>query len=112
MRELAIADQGLVVKRMGMVEAVSAGIRHGSLDGYRTAMLLVASMPLPELIKDRRSRVYPWEQVESVTVRRKHLEMRLAGKYRRMKVVRHAVAGDLVGALGHHLGPRLVVPRS
>ena len=105
-RVVVVANNALVIKRMGMIEGVAAIFRHGMSDGYRTAMLHVASTPLPRLLEDRRTEVFSWDQVGPTTLRGARLALTLDGKPRRMRIKKHAVSGDLPGSLRQHLGER------
>ncbi len=107
MRVLVVADNALIVKRMGMLEGIAAAFRHGAADGYRIAMLHVASTPLPRLLEDRRAEVFSWDRVGPTALRGTRLALTLDGKRRRMRVKKYAISGDLLGSLRQHLGERL-----
>jgi len=107
MRVLVVADNALIVKRMGLIEGVAALFRHGGSDGYRNAMLHVASLALPRLLEDRRAEVFSWDRVGPSTLRGTRLALTLDGKRRRIRIKKHATSGDLLGSLHHHLGERL-----
>ncbi len=109
MRVLVIAESALIVKRVGMIEGIAAAFRHGSMDGYRTAMLHVASMSLPRLLEDRRAEVFSWDRVGPAALSGRRLALTLDGKRRHIRVKKHVTAGDLLGSLRQHLGERLAV---
>ncbi len=109
MRVVVVSDTGLFIKRVGMVEGIAAAFRHRSADGYRTAMLHVSSLPVTRLLEDRRATLHAWDQVDSVALSGRRLRLSLAGGKRRVRIVRHAVAGDLAGSLQQQLGQRLVL---
>jgi Zn-dependent protease with chaperone function len=104
---VVVADNALIIKRMGVIYWIASTFRHGHSDAYRPAMLRVASTPLPRLLEDRRAEVFSWDQVGPTTLRGTRLTLTLDGKPRRLRVKKHAVSGDLVGSLGQHLGERL-----
>jgi Zn-dependent protease with chaperone function len=108
LRVLVLADDELIIKRVGLVEGLSAMFRPGATaDGYYNAMLHVASIPLERLRADSRAQVFGWEQVGAAVVTGTRLALTLDGKQHRMRLKRHAIAGDLVGSLRLHLGRAL-----
>jgi Zn-dependent protease with chaperone function len=109
MRILVVSDLGLIVKRLGFGEGFAAALRHGGLDPYRTAVQHVASMPLPQLLEDRRASAFSWDRVGHARVSGTRLALALNGKNHRMRVQAQAVAGDLVGSLHQQLGERLTI---
>jgi hypothetical protein len=109
MRVLVVADNALIVKRLGMFEGFGASLRHRATDAYAKAMLHVASIPLPQLLEDRRAEVFPWDRVGSAVLRKRRLTVVLNGRRRRLKVKKTAIAGDFVGSLRQHLGERFAV---
>ena len=104
---VVVADNALIIKRMGVIYWIASTFRHGHSDQYRPAMLRVASTPLPGLLEDRRAEVFSWDQVGLTTLKGTRLALTLDGKPRRMRVKKHAVSGDLPGSLRQHLGERL-----
>ena len=106
-RVVVVSDNALIIKRMGVIYWVASTFRHGHSDGYRPAMLHVASTPLPRLLEDRRAEVVSWDQIGPTTLRGTRLALSLDGKRRRMRIKKHAVSGDLLGSLRQHLGERL-----
>ncbi|HEX5860601.1 MAG TPA: M48 family metalloprotease [Nocardioides sp.] len=104
---VVVADNALIIKRMGVIYWIAAAFRHSMSDGYRPAMLRVASTPLPRLLEDRRAEVFSWDQVGPTTLRGTRLALTLDGKPRRIRVKKHAIAGDLLGSLRQQLGERL-----
>jgi len=109
LRVVVASDSGLIIKRIGMGEGIAAAFRHRSADGYRTAMLHVASLPITRLLDDRRATLFTWDQVDSAALSGLKLKLTLAGRNRRLRVVRYAVAGDLGDSLSQHLGARLAL---
>jgi len=108
-RIVVVAENALVVKRMGWRESVSAAFTHGHGDVYGNAVSHVASLPLEQLLADRRATVYRWEQVGPARLAGRRLTLGLDGRNHRFRVRRRAVAGDLAGTLREHLGPRLAL---
>jgi hypothetical protein len=104
---VVVADNALIIKRMGVIYWIASTFRNGHSDGYRPAMLRVASTPLPRLLEDRRAEVCSWDQVGPTTLQGTRLALTLDGKRRRMRIKKHAVSGDLLGSLRQHLGERL-----
>ena len=104
---VVVADNALIIKRMGVIYWIASAFRHSMSDGYRPAMLRVASTPLPRLLEDRRAEVFAWDQVGPTTLRGTRLALTLDGKLRRIRVKKYAISGDLLGSLRHHLGERL-----
>lgn len=108
-RILVVAENALIVKRIGFGESLAAAARHGGTDVYVNAVRQVVSTPLPQLLADRRATVYEWDRVGAARLSGKRLALALDGKSHRFRVRPRDVAGDLTESLRHHLGDRLAV---
>ncbi|HEX6150868.1 M48 family metallopeptidase [Nocardioides sp.] len=109
-RVLVVSDCGLIIKRLGLVEGVRAAFRHRSADGYRTATLHVASLPIDRLLDDRRATLFAWDQIDSAALSGSRLRLTIDGRNRRFRVVRYAVSGDLMSSLELFLGHGSLLP--
>ena len=108
LRFVVVAENGLVVKRLGWGEALRAAGRHGHWDAYRNGAAYVAGLTVPQLLADERATLYDWDQVGPARLTRGRLVLALDGRTHRLRVKRAAVLGDLAGSLQQHLGDRLV----
>lgn len=108
LRIVVVAENALVVKRLGWGEAFKAAGRHQHGDAYRTGAAYVASLTVSELLEDDRATVYDWDRVGAARLTRRRLVLALDGRTHRLRVKRSAVVGDLDESLRQHLGDRLV----
>ncbi|MBD8870345.1 M48 family metallopeptidase [Nocardioides donggukensis] len=110
MRVLVVAENALILKRLGIRESLSAGaLGSGGRDPFLSVLNFVAAIPLAQLLEDRRTEVFSWDDVGAATMKGTRLWLTLAGDRRRTRVKPHALAGDLTGSLAQHLGPRLTI---
>ena len=110
LRIVVVAENALIVKRIGWGESLVAVLRHGSMDPMRTVVRHVASIPLPKLLEDPRAEVFTWDRVGAATVSGRVLALTLDGRVRRVRVETHTIAGDdLVDSLRQHLGDQFVL---
>jgi hypothetical protein len=109
LRIVVVAENALIVKRLGWGESLRAAGRHGHGDAYRNGAAYVAGLAVAQLLEDRRARVYGWDRVARARLTRGRLVLALDGRTHRLRVKRKAVVGNLAESLHQHLGERLVL---
>ena len=108
LRIVVVAENALIVKRLGWGESLRAAGRHGQGDAYRNGAAHVAGLTVTQLLDDKRATVYGWDRVGRARLTRRRLVLALDGRTHRLRVKRKAVVGNLAESLHQHLGERLV----